>query len=173
MSKEPHSLRSSFGVKSAVFLLLLVFALSIAYKFVSSSIQENKEKAVIQERANVQQGPSAPARVTKKAVLPSKTTPITPFDCKIQSAVDSDQAWLRACYLQGSLTAACKEIFDVNGYYLSETGSVTEYQYFNDFDICRCRLPGDIAERLNEDATFADMQCNNVKPPPIKIYYSQ
>lgn len=40
---------------SVVLVLAFVFILLVAYKYVSSSIQEAKEKAVIQERANVQQ----------------------------------------------------------------------------------------------------------------------
>ena len=39
-----------------IFLLLLaVFLFFVAYKYIATGIQENKEKAVIQERANVEQ----------------------------------------------------------------------------------------------------------------------
>ncbi|MSU54554.1 MAG: hypothetical protein EXS48_01805 [Candidatus Staskawiczbacteria bacterium] len=45
----------SFGLKGIVILLLIVFALFVAYKYIASGIQEDKEKAVIQERDSVQQ----------------------------------------------------------------------------------------------------------------------
>lgn len=59
MEKENQSIRDSlikgFGLKKIVLLLIFIFILFLAYKYISSNIQENKEKAIIQEREKVQQ----------------------------------------------------------------------------------------------------------------------
>jgi len=41
--------------KKIIGIVIIVFVVLIGYKFISSSIQENKEKAVLQERYNLEQ----------------------------------------------------------------------------------------------------------------------
>ena len=52
MEKEGKSIKN-FGIKHIILLLLVVFALLISYKYISSTIQEGKEKAIIQEKAGM------------------------------------------------------------------------------------------------------------------------
>ena len=48
------SLTSNVGTKKVLLFLVFIFLLFVGYKIISSNVQENKEKAVIQERVNVE-----------------------------------------------------------------------------------------------------------------------
>jgi hypothetical protein len=53
MTNENQQKKGALNFKNIVLLLIIVFVLFVAYKYISSNIQENKEKAVIQERFNI------------------------------------------------------------------------------------------------------------------------
>lgn len=165
-----------FGPKNIIVLLLIVFFLLIAYKYISSSIQENKEKAIIQERIKVQQVENnnvtqlEKTRSQIKAVLPVTNGPFD--DCSFQNEVYSAKDWIHACYLRDLLSSQCKQIFDINGYYLtgdydssvSPDGYVDAYTYLNNAQICNCHLPTEIASQLNNDSKYATAHCSSSQP---------
>ena len=142
---------------------LVLFVALVGYKIISSYIQENKEKAIIQERAKAQQ--VLPQTIgQKKAVLPEAS------GCELQSEIDSAKEWVHACYLLDLLSPQCKQLFDISGYYLTVVniggfpeGYVGTYEYLNNAKICSCRLPSDIANRLNNNSEYAMAQCGKTR----------
>lgn len=62
------SLFKEFSPRNIILLMLIMFAFFVAYKYISANIQENKEKAVIQERARVQQQ----QEIKKEALIQEK-----------------------------------------------------------------------------------------------------
>jgi type III secretory pathway component EscV len=49
-----YSLVKGLGLKSILIVAFIVFTLFVAYKYISSNIQESKEKAIIYERSMIQ-----------------------------------------------------------------------------------------------------------------------
>jgi hypothetical protein len=143
-------------------LVLLVFSCFVAYKYIASGIQENKEKAVIQERNKTKQTESQ--KPTMKAVLPEVSV------CSVQSEVNASKEWIHACYLSDLLTEQCRQVFDINGYYLTDKynpisspeGYIDTYEYLNNANICKCKLPSDVANRLNADFERSQAQCPSI-----------
>lgn len=168
LTTEDNSPVNDFYNKNFMLLALVVFILFITYKYTSSNIQENKEKDVIQERAKTQEAIQPQQEISKKTRSPIKAVlPNVAGFCSTQNEVNMMQEWVHACYLQDLLTAQCKKIFDVNGYYLTgdydsfgdPNGYVDTYTYLNNADICKCRLPADIGNRINSSFESGALRC--------------
>src|SRR3989344_4123698 len=175
---DTNPTRKHISLKQGLIFLVTIFVLFVAYKYTASGIQENKEKAVIQERVKAQQTQqektSSKTRSEIKAVLPQDSSPAG--ICSAQQEVDAAKEWIHACYLRDLLTKECKQLFDINGYYLTgdydstyfPDGDVDTYTYLQNAQICGCKLPTDIAAELNSRAESAQPQCK-----PLNIFQSQ
>jgi len=165
-----------FKPRNIFLLLLAIFLFFVAYKYMATGIQENKEKAVIQERAKTQQQAVDPKDVSQetrspiKAVLPEQDALDRAGYCGAGLEIDAAKKWIHACYLKDLLSKECKQLFDINGYYLTgdydsalfPNGYVDTYTYLQNAKICGCRLPADIASQLNSDSERAQTQCKQL-----------
>lgn len=160
-SKE-NSLAKNFNPISILLIILIAFVLFIAYKYISSGIQENKEKAVIQERAKVQQS-TPQTKMEKKAKFPDNLHDETWYGCNVGSELESLRSWIQACYLRGLLTSECKEVFDTKGYYLTDNESVDLWTYSDNAKLCECKLPSSIADEINNTEASSKRRCDLLK----------
>lgn len=106
-----------------------------------------------------------------KAVLPKlEHTQTDEYQCKLQNDVEYDKDWLHACYLRGLLTTECKQIFDMNGYYLTDkydpvwapNGYVDLYTYYENAQLCMCKLSNDIANQINNSLEIGKKRCDAI-----------
>lgn len=94
-----NALIKGFGPKNVILLVLTVFAILVAYKYISSSIQENKEKAVIQERAKIQQQQEYEEKETKARLKSDLDS------CLSMAVSDYDFNWAAKCKEYAKISA--------------------------------------------------------------------
>lgn len=92
----------------------------------------------------------------------TEPTEITQFSCGIAAEFKADKAWMRACILQGTLTQACRQLYDSEGDYIPAKNGLFDgpnpfgdpmKQYLNDKASCSCSLPTALAKQLNDNFT--------------------
>jgi len=94
------------------------------------------------------------------------TDPIMPTTikefCSIKNEISSTKDWIHACYLNDLLTATCKHLFDINGYYIGKHPA--QYmdlgKYLEDAKDCKCLLPTTLAKQLNDANSFGNSLCD-------------
>jgi hypothetical protein len=119
--------------------------------------------------------PIAPESTTKPKGLKTPVLPAEQFmanfktGCEIESQVNAEKAWIHACYLKDLLTPSCKQIFNIDGYYLYDNDSdkwikpmVTDIDYLEAAALCGCKLPNDIATELNSNFQNAMLRCSRL-----------
>lgn len=154
--------------KKFFFITPAIAVLVLAVFIVSLTDKKSQDNTI--EKSNESKGVPI-IKTPIKAVLPElKQAQTDEYQCKLQNDVEYDKDWLHACYLRGLLTTECKQIFDINGYYLTDKydpewapdGYVDLYTYYENAQLCMCKLPNDIANQINNSLEIRNKRCDTI-----------
>lgn len=158
------------NTKNLIYLLIVifvVFGLCVAYKFIATELQKEKEISVINARPGTGEKTSSSSEL--RAVLPQKNYLEKEGYCGAGIEIDSAQAWIQACYLQDRLTKECKKSFNADGYLLIDAqndlysnGDIDAGTYLQKAKICNCELPTELAKELNDRMLYNQTNCKKL-----------